>query len=50
MVIFIFFSDDYKPARSAIHTNMMNPNAPNDCEIVVTNNSLTYVLKTIHTY
>ncbi|KAL5243691.1 hypothetical protein ACI65C_011101 [Semiaphis heraclei] len=31
--------DDFKPAR--LNPNVMNPNAPNDCEIVVTNNSLT---------
>ncbi|XP_025197395.1 nuclear receptor coactivator 5 [Melanaphis sacchari] len=32
--------DDFKSTR-LINPNAMNPNAPNDCEIVVTNNSLT---------
>lgn len=35
------FSDDFKPSRQLINPNLMNPNAPNDCEIVVTNNTLT---------
>jgi len=35
------FSDDFKPTRQIINPNIMNPNSPNDCEIVVTNNSLT---------
>lgn len=38
-IILYNFSDDFKPAR--LNPNVMNPNAPNDCEIVVTNNSLT---------
>lgn len=40
-LIFTIFSDDFKPTRQLINPNLMNPNAPNDCEIVVTNNTLT---------
>lgn len=41
MFIITIFSDDFKPTRQLINPNLMNPNAPNDCEIVVTNNTLT---------
>ncbi|XP_050529205.1 nuclear receptor coactivator 5 [Daktulosphaira vitifoliae] len=33
--------DDFRQGKTLINPNLMNPNAPNDCEIVVTNSSLT---------
>lgn len=41
LIIINIFSDDFKSTRQILNPSLMNPNAPNDCEIVVTNNSLT---------